>query len=202
MWYAPESSLVTSPPFTSPSATALCVYSTIGELKTMSLWGGLDAFRIAVFDGRARGGEQVTHAFPVRIHHGRRSGLAIVDGNALLGGERLELGVIEQADFLAAQVAGDAHLFGSAGAGCDCRHTSVPQTTPTTASRAISPMIFDLESFIVRPFSGPTGEPGRQMESDWVHAVLHQQPRKAQAKVRRRRIHPCGPTVGWRRSRP
>ena len=40
MWYAPESSLVTSPPFTSPSATALCVYSTIGELKTMSLWGG------------------------------------------------------------------------------------------------------------------------------------------------------------------
>ena len=195
MWYAPESSLVTSPPFTSPSATALCVYSTIGELKTMSLWGGLDAFRIAVFDGRARGGEQVTHAFPVRIHHGRRSGLAIVDGNALLGGERLELGVIEQADFLAAQVAGDAHLFGRFG-------RCVPQTTPTTASRAISPMIFDLESFIVRPFSGPTGEPGRQMESDWVHAVLHQQPRKAQAKVRRRRIHPCGPTVGWRRSRP
>ena len=81
----------------------------------MSLWGGLDAFRIAVFDGRARGGEQVTHAFPVRIHHGRRSGLAIVDGNALLGGERLELGVIEQADFLAAQVAGDAHLFGRFG---------------------------------------------------------------------------------------
>lgn len=102
MWYAPESSLVTSPPFTSPSATALCVYSTIGELKTMSLGGGLDAFRIAVFDGRARGGEQVIHAFPVRIHHGQQSGLAIVDGNALLGGERLELGVIEQADFLAA----------------------------------------------------------------------------------------------------
>lgn len=115
MWYAPESSLVTSPPFTSPSATALCVYSTIGELKTMSLWGGLDAFRIAVFDGRARGGEQVIHAFPVRIHHGQRSGLAIVDGNALLGDERLELGVIEQADFLAAQVAGDAHLFGRFG---------------------------------------------------------------------------------------
>ncbi|MBH8620113.1 hypothetical protein [Bifidobacterium longum] len=84
-------------------------------MKTMSLWGGLDAFRIAVFDGRARGGEQVIHAFPVRIHHGRRSGLAIVDGNALLGGERLELGVIEQADFLAAQVAGDAHLFGRFG---------------------------------------------------------------------------------------
>ena len=58
-------------------------------------------------------------------------------------------------------------------------------------------MIFDLESFIVRPFSGPTGEPGHQMESDWAHAVLHQQPRKAQAKVRRRRysIH-AGPTVG------
>lgn len=81
----------------------------------MSLGGGLDAFRIAVFDGRARGGEQVIHAFPVRIHHGQRSGLAIVDGDALLGGKRLELGVIEQADFLAAQVAGDAHLFGRFG---------------------------------------------------------------------------------------
>lgn len=46
MWYAPESSLAISPPFTSPSATALCVYSTIGELKTMSLWVALTPFAL------------------------------------------------------------------------------------------------------------------------------------------------------------
>ena len=82
----------------------------------MSLWGGaLTPFALPYSTAAREEGEQVIHAFPVRIHHGQRSGLAIVDGNALLGGERLELGVIEQADFLAAQVAGDAHLFGRFG---------------------------------------------------------------------------------------
>ena len=33
-------------------------------------------------------------------------------------------------------------------------------------------MIFDLESFIVRPFSGPTGEPGRQMESGCMPSFI------------------------------